>query len=132
MVFVDANIILDMWDHDPLWEAWSRSQFLRLSFLEEIAINPIILAELAPRFENRTNLDRALESLQVIHLAIPRDAAFWAGKAFLEYRRRGGTKTNVLPDFFIGAHAAVMNATLLTRDIARYRTYFPSVRLITP
>ena len=132
MVFVDSNIILDMWDHDPVWESWSRSQFFRTSLLEETAINPIIVAELASRFKNRTNLDHALNSLQLILLPIPREAAFQAGKAFVEYRKRGGTKTGVLPDFFIGAHAEVMGATLLTRDIARYKTYFPSVGLITP
>jgi predicted nucleic acid-binding protein len=132
MVFVDSNIVFDMWDHDPVWEPWSRSQFLRLSLLEEIAINPIIFGELASRFEHRINLDRALESLRLILIGIPREAAFLAGKAFVEYRKRGGTKTGVLPDFFIGAQASVMGATLLTRDVTRYKTYFPSVRLITP
>jgi predicted nucleic acid-binding protein len=132
MVFVDSNIIFDMWDHDPVWEPWSRSQFLRLSLLEETAINPIIFGELASRFGNRANLDQALESLRLILIGIPREAAFLAGKAFVEYRKRGGMKTGVLPDFFIGAHAAVMSATLLTRDVMRYKTYFPSVRLITP
>lgn len=132
MVFVDSNIILDMWDHDPVWESWSRSQFLRISILEETAINPIVVGELASRFDSRANLDQALESLQLILLGIPRDAAFQAGKAFVEYRKRGGRKTGVLPDFFIGAHAAVMGASLLTRDVARYKTYFPTVRLITP
>jgi predicted nucleic acid-binding protein len=132
MVFVDSNIIFDMWDHDPIWEPWSRSQFLRLSLLEETAINPIIFGELASRFGNRANLDQALESLRLILIGIPREAAFLAGKAFVEYRKRGGMKTGVLPDFFIGAHAAVMSATLLTRDVMRYKTYFPSVRLIAP
>jgi predicted nucleic acid-binding protein len=132
MVFVDSNIILDMWDHDPVWESWSTSHFLRLSLVEEVAINPIVFGELAARFENRRNLDQTLESLRVLHIGIPREAAFLAGKAFVEYRKRGGTKTGVLPDFFIGAHAMVMNASLLTRDVARYKTYFPAVRLITP
>ncbi len=132
MVFIDSNIFFDIWDHDPVWETWSRSQFLNISMVEDVAINSIIYAELAPRFSTPAKLDRALETLDIGVLSLPREAAFLAGKAFLQYRTRGGGKTGVLSDFFIGAHADVLGALILTRDPRPYHTYFPSVRLITP
>ena len=99
---------------------------------EEIATNALVYAEVSARVGTQAELDLTLEMMQLAVLEIPREAAFLAGKAFLKYRKQGGTKTNVLPDFFIGAHAAVLGAPLLTRDPRRYATYFPTVRLIAP
>lgn len=131
-ILLDANVILDVWNHDPVWHIWSTSQMRRLSILYELALNPIIYAEISVSFATSTALDRKLADLGILVVGIPRRAAFLAGKAFLQYRRQGGTRGNVLPDFFIGAHAAVLGCPLLTRDTRRYSTYFPSVRLIAP
>jgi hypothetical protein len=97
-----------------------------------LAIDPIVYAEISPRFSTSAHLDEKLEDLGVIVFGIPRRAAFLAGKAYVQYRRQSGTKSNVLPDFFIGAHAAVLGCSLLTRDTRRYSAYFPMVNLITP
>ena len=132
MILLDANVILDVWDRDPVWHAWSRDQMRKLSVMDELAINPIIYAEISVRFATPAALDKKLEDVGVIVEGIPRKAAFLAGKAFVHYRRRGGSKGNVLPDFFIGAHAAVLGCPLMTRDTRRYAGYFPSVRLIAP
>jgi predicted nucleic acid-binding protein len=132
MILLDANVILDILDRDPIWHIWSRDQLSRLSLIDELAINPIIYAEISARFSTSTALDLRLEDLGAIVLSIPRRAAFLAGKAYAQYRRQGGTKGNVLPDFFIGAHATVLGCPLLTRDTRRYSAYFPSVRLIAP
>ena len=104
----------------------------RQSLLHELAINPIIYAEISVSFASSTALDEKLAHLGVIVVGIPRRAAFRAGKAYAQYRRQSGTKSDVLSDFFIGAHAAVLGCPLLTRDTRRYSTYFPSVRLIAP
>ncbi len=132
MILLDANVILDIWDDDPVWYTWSSEQFRILSFVDELAINPIVYAEISARFATSVALDEKLADLGVIVIGIPRRAAFLAGKAYIVYRRQTGTKTNVLPDFFIGAHAAVLGCPLLTRDTRRYAAYFPSVRLIAP
>jgi hypothetical protein len=132
MILLDANVILDIWDDDPVWYTWSSEQFRILSFVDELAINPIVYAEISARFATSVALDEKLENLGVVVISIPRRAAFLAGKAFVQYRRQGGMKGNVLPDFFIGAHAAVLGCPLLTRDTRRYTTFFPSVRLVTP
>jgi predicted nucleic acid-binding protein len=132
MILLDANVILDIWDRDPAWFIWSRDQLRDLSLVDELTINAIVYAEISARFPTSAALDEKLENLGVIVLSIPRRAAFLAGKAFVQYRRLGGTKGNVLPDFFIGAHAAVLGCPLLTRDTRRYAAYFPSVRLIAP
>jgi predicted nucleic acid-binding protein len=132
MVLVDSNIILDIWYRDPKWEKWSRSELFRIGMIEELAINAIVYAEVSTRYSTPLELDQALQILQLSVEEIPREAAFLAGKAFLRYRKDGGTRTNVFPDFFIGAHAAVIGCPLLTRDTSRYATYFPTVRLITP
>jgi predicted nucleic acid-binding protein len=132
MILLDANVILDVWDRDPVWYIWSRDQLRNMSLMDELAINPIVYAEISARFPTSAALDEKLEDLGVIVISIPRRSAFMAGKAFVLYRRQGGTKGNVLPDFFIGAHAAVLGCPLLTRDTRRYATYFPSVRLISP
>jgi len=132
MILLDANVILDVWDPDPLWHTWSNSQLRNLSLLHELVINPIVYAEISASFSTSLALDERLESLGVVVVSIPRRAAFLAGKAFIRYRRQGGTKGNVLPDFFIGAHAAVLGCPVLTRDTRRYAAYFPTVKLIAP
>jgi hypothetical protein len=132
MILLDANVILDIWDPDLIWRAWSSEQLRKQSFLHEMAINPIVYAEISVSFATSAALDEKLEDLGAIVISILRKAAFLAGKAYLQYRRQGGTKGNVLPDFFIGAHAAVLGCPLLTRDTRRYAAYFPTVRLIAP
>jgi len=132
MILLDANVILDIWDPDPIWRAWSSEQLRKQSFLHEMAINPIVYAEISVSFATSAALDEKLEDLGAIVISILRKAAFLAGKAYLQYRRQGGTKGNVLPDFFIGAHTAVLGCPLLTRDTRRYAAYFPTVRLIAP
>jgi predicted nucleic acid-binding protein len=132
MILLDANVILDIWVDDPIWYEWSNQQLREQSLLHELAINPIVYAEISASFATSAALDEKLADLGVIVIGIPRRAAFLAGKAFVQYRRQGGMKGNVLPDFFIGAHAAVLGCPLLTRDTRRYTTYFPSVRLIAP
>jgi predicted nucleic acid-binding protein len=132
MILVDANVILDIWDRDPVWFGWSIGQLRRQSFLHELTINLIVYSEISVSFATPSILDRKLEELQIKVLNIPRQAAFLAGKAYQQYRRRGGAKSNVLPDFFIGAHAAVLGSTLLTRDPRYYAAYFPHVPLIAP
>lgn len=132
MILVDANIILDIWDPDPVWHAWSIGQLRKLSILHNLAVNPIIYTEISVSFTNPSTLDKKLEDWSLSVLNIPRHAAFLAGKAYQQYRRRGGTKANVLADFLIGAHAAVLACELLTRDTRVYSTYFPRVSLIAP
>jgi predicted nucleic acid-binding protein len=131
-ILLDANVILDVWEPDPVWQAWSSSQMRNLSLLHELAINPIVYSEISVSFATPAALDEKLADLGVVVEGIPRPAAFLAGKAYVQYRRKGGTKSNVLSDFFIGAHAAVVGCALLTRDTRRYAAYFPGVRLIAP
>lgn len=131
MVLVDANVLLDVVTVDPVWLAWSRGELARLA-ASGLAINPIIYAELAPAFRMEAELAAALKDWPLQRLALPYEAAWPAARAFAEYRRRGGARTSPLPDFYIGAHAEVEGHTLLTRDAARYRTYFPKVPLICP
>lgn len=132
MVLVDADIVLDIWDRDPNWSAWSSQQLRQLSAANDLAINPIIYSEISVRFSVHATLDQAVAKLGLVVLDLPREAAFLAGKAFIVYRRRGGTKGKVLADFFIGAHAAVLGCPLITRDPRRYSTYFSGLTLIAP
>ena len=133
MVLVDSNVLLDISTNDPRWFKWSSAQFEPLINTREAAINPVIYAELAPSFVSAAELDSELVPADDFHrLALPYAAAFPAARAFAAYRRAGGAKTSPLPDFFIGAHAEAENIPILTRDPARYRTYFPTVRLICP
>ena len=132
MILLDSNVLLDLWGGNPIWHSWSSQQIRRASILDELAINVIVYAEISVRFSTPARVDEDLRKLRASVLPIPRVAAFLAGKAHLEYRRKGGTKGNVLPDFFIGAHAAVLGYPLLTRDTRRYAAYFPMVRLIAP
>ena len=132
MVIVDTNVLLDVVSGNPTWLPWSAAQMLTLSRVHELVINPIIYAELSVSFQSVAEVDESLERMNLTLKDLPTEVAFFAGRAFLQYRRSGGTRTNVLPDFFIGAHAQVLGASLLTRDTRRYSTYFPTVPLITP
>jgi predicted nucleic acid-binding protein len=132
MILVDSNIIFDIIDNDPKWGLWSVEQMRRCATTDDLAINAVVYAEISPRFTTTANVDGMLSSLGIAFLQIPRSAAFLAGKAFIHFRRKGGPRSNVLPDFFIGAHAAALGCAILTRDIRRYSTYFPNVRLISP
>jgi hypothetical protein len=128
----DTNVLLDIATADPIWLAWSEKQFRLAAAQGPIFINPIIYAELAPAFANAAELDRWLDPAVFQRLALPYAAGWLAAQAFLKYRRSGGAKTSPLPDFYIGAHAEVEQRNLITRDAARYRTYFPKVTLIAP
>lgn len=130
-VLVDSNVLLDILIPDIEWEEWSSAALAEAAESSLLAINPVIFAEVSIGFDRIEELEAALpEELQ--RESLPWDAAFLAGKAFLSYRRRGGGKRTPLPDFYIGAHAAVRGYTLLTRDSRRYRTYFPTLPLIAP
>jgi predicted nucleic acid-binding protein len=131
-MLVDTNVLVDVLEDDPQWAEWSIGQLRAQSQIHRLVINPIIYAELSLTFSAVEALDKALETMMLPVIEIPKPALFLAGKAFAQYRRQGGTKQNVLSDFFIGAHAAVSGLSLLTRDTARYRSYFPSVKIITP
>jgi predicted nucleic acid-binding protein len=132
MTFVDTNVILDLVTNDPVWGAWSWEQLRLASRSGRLLINDVVYAELAARYDDIANLDEMIEGTGLERAQIPRAALFSAGKAFHRYRQSGGTRTGVLPDFFIGAHAADLQVPLLTRDSARFRTYFPTLELITP
>jgi predicted nucleic acid-binding protein len=132
LILVDTKILVDIINDDPLWAEWSQREVTRAAVREELAINDIIYAELSVRYETIEALDEMLREVELASVAIPRHALFLAGKAFQRYRLAGGTKTGVLPDFFIGAHAVVSDSMLITRDPGRYRTYFPGIALIAP
>jgi predicted nucleic acid-binding protein len=125
-------VLVDVFEDDPDWAEWSVGQLRAQSRVHSLFVNPVIYAELSLTFSTVEGLDQAIEELQLQMREIPRPALFLAGKAFVRYRRSGGKKHNVLSDFFIGAHAAVAQSPILTRDPRRYRSYFPSVTLITP
>ena len=129
---VDANVLLDVLTEDPEWSAWSIDALGEAAEAGPLWINPIIYAETSVRFSRIEDLEAALPPEDYRRAPLPWEAAFLAGKAFLDYRRSGGTRTSTLPDFFIGAHAAVAELHLLSRDASRYRTYFPTVQLLTP
>lgn len=131
-VLVDSNVILDVFLNDPDWADWSEGALEELSAASRLFINPIIYAEISIGFERIEELESALRPTGFILLDIPKESLFLAGKAFLRYKKRLGKRRFPLPDFFIGAHAAVMDLALLTRDARRYRSYFPAVRLISP
>jgi predicted nucleic acid-binding protein len=131
-MLVDTNVLVDVLEDDPEWADWSIAQLRAQSRVHRLVINPIIYAELSLTFSTVEALDAALQGMQLPLIEIPKPALFLAGKAFAQYRRRGGTKDNVLADFFIGAHAAVAGLPILTRDGSRYRSYFPTVTLVLP
>lgn len=132
MLLVDTNVLVDVLEDEPEWADWSINQLRAQSKVHPLLINPVIYAELSLTFSTVEALDATIENLGLAMMELPRPALFLAGKAFVRYRRRGGKKGNVLADFFIGAHAAVLRCPLLTRDTRRYQTYFPTVALITP
>lgn len=129
---VDANVILDIATEDDDWLDWSQWQLAEAAERGPVVINQVVYAEVSVRYDTIESLEDALPPDLYTRAHLPWDAAFLAAKAFRQYRKRGGVKTSTLPDFFIGAHAAVAGLTLLTRDARRYRTYFPTLRIIAP
>lgn len=128
----DANVLLDIATADTAWLTWSKGQLQAASSIGPILINPLIYAEIAPAFASQTKLDQWLDPTLFQRIPLPFEAGWLAAEAFIEYRRSHGTRTSPLPDFYIGAHAEFSGLTLVTRDTARYQTYFPKVTLITP
>ena len=131
-ILVDSNIILDVFLDDPNWAGWSESKLEKFSSITRLFINPVIYSEVSVGFKRIEELESALTRSGFQMLEIPKEALFLAGKAFLKYRKNRGTKRSPLPDFYIGAQAAIFDIDLITRDVTRYRTYFPTVRLISP
>jgi len=131
-ILVDSNVILDVATEDPRWFGWSSRQLEELAERHALVINPIIFAEVSVGFERIEDLDATLPADFFRREPLPWEAGFLAGKCFLRYRRGSGANRSPLPDFFIGAHAAVRGMALLTRDARRYRTYFPTLELISP
>ena len=131
-VLVDSNVLLDVLTEDPVWYAWSLATLAAAADQSSLAINPLVYAEVSIGFERIEELDAALPPETFRRLPLPWPAAFLAGKCFLAYRRAGGKRRSPLPDFYIGAHAAIEAMPLLTRDASRYRTYLPRLELIAP
>jgi predicted nucleic acid-binding protein len=131
-ILVDSNIILDVFLDDPDWADWSESRLEKFSAITKLFINPIVYSEVSIGFKRIEELESVLNRGGFQMLQIPKEALFLAGKAFLQYRKNRGTKRSPLPDFYIGAQAAVLEMDLITRDESRYRTYFPTVKLISP
>ena len=129
---VDSNVVLDVLTEDPVWMNWSIEALIAAAERGPLVINPIIYAEVSVRFTRIEDLDDALPPTDYLRAELPWAAAFLAGKAFLASRRNSGSRASTLPDFFIGAHAAVADLALLSRDPGRYRTYFPTVQLTAP
>ena len=132
MLLVDTNVLVDVLQDDPQWAEWSIAQLRAQATIHELAINPVVYAELSMSFSTFELLHRTVATMQLTLREVPRAALFLAGKAYLQYRRRGGAGAQVLPDFFIGAHAAIEGWPLLTRDAGRFRTYFPGLELVAP
>jgi hypothetical protein len=131
-VLVDSDVLLDVVTSDAGWLDWSSSALAKLADSHRLVINPIVYAEVAARFARIEDLEDALPAGYYERQALPWEAAFLAGRCFVKYRRRGGTRRSPLPDFYIGAHAAIAGLTLLTRDARRYRDYFPTLQLVCP
>lgn len=131
-VFVDSCVLLDIFTEDPEWFDWSAATLEKAADDGPLVINPVVYAEISVRFERIEELEATLDAAAFEYRTIPREAAFLAGKICLRYRRAGGKKMLPLPDFLIGAHAAVERLPLLTRDVRRFRTNFPTLRLISP
>jgi len=131
-VLVDSNVLLDVATRDPRWGEWSSRALEEAADTAALVINPLIYAEVSIGFQTIEDLAEAVPAAVFRREALPYEAAFLAGKAFLDYRRRGGRRTSPLPDFYIGAHAAIAGLRLLTRDPTRYRTYFPTVDVLAP
>jgi predicted nucleic acid-binding protein len=131
-ILVDANVILDVVTGDPRWSGWSAEHLSDAADRSRLAINPIVYAEVSVGYERIEEIDAVLSPSDFLRLPLPYAAGFLAGKCFQRYRRAGGARRSPLPDFYIGAHAAIERLPLLTRDARRYRTYFPSLQLIAP
>ena len=129
---VDSNVILDVLTEDPEWFDWSASMLARQAEAGRLVINPLVYSEVSLRFDRIEDLDDSLRTDYLIREPLPWEAAFLAARAFIKYKRRGGARRHPLPDFYIGAHAAVTGYSLLTRDPRRYRTYFPKLRVMSP
>ena len=132
MTLVDSNVLFDILIRTPDWWQWSLDQVEQAALRGPILINDIVYAEVSTRYPSVDIVDTVLRDFGIDLVAMPRAALFLAGKAYLRYRSAGGTRTGVLSDFFIGAHAAAENLPLLTRDVRRYRSYFPTINLIAP
>ncbi len=132
LFLIDSNVLLDVLTDDPSWAAWSGGRLAECANRGSLVINPIVYAEVSVGFQRIEELEEALPPSLFRRDPLPWEAGFLAGKAFLSYRRNSGERTTPLPDFYIGAHAAVAGLTLLTRDPSRYRTYFPRLPLICP
>lgn len=132
MILVDTCILLDVVQEDAQWADWSQEQLELAADRGGLLINPIIYSEFSVWYDDIATVEQTLEEFEVAYEALPREALFLAGKAFRRYRARRGTRTGVLPDFFIGAHAAVREVPLLTRDIGRVRGYFPTLAILSP
>jgi predicted nucleic acid-binding protein len=131
-IFIDSNVILDLFLDDPNWAQWSETTLEHYAHHGRLYISPVVYSEISIGFERIEDLEQAVAAAGFQMVPIPREALFLAGKAFMAYRQRSGRKSSPLPDFFIGAQAAVIGRPLITRDVARYRTYFPSLKLIHP
>jgi len=129
---VDSNVLLDILTEDRTWFEWSSGALARSAEQGPLVVNPLIYAEVSIGFDRIEDLDEALDSSIFQRRPLPWEAAFLAGKSYLRYRRRGGTRSSTLPDFYIGAHALIEGLTLVTRDATRYRTYFPRLALVAP
>ena len=132
MLLVDTNVLVDVLQNDPDWADWSINQMRAQATIHSLVINPVIYAEISLSFSTVEALDNVVATLALDLREIPRPALFLAAKAYAQYRRRGGIKLQVLPDFFIGAHAAVEGWPLLTRDAGRFKTYFPALTVLSP
>ena len=132
MLLVDTNVLVDVLQDDPQWADWSIGQMRAQASIHQLVINPVIYAEISLSFSTLETLEEVMATLALELHQIPRPALFLAAKAFANYRRRGGSRLQVLPDFFIGAHAAVEGWPLLTRDASRFRTYFPTLQVVAP
>jgi len=131
-VFVDSCVLLDLFTDDPKWADWSEKILGIYSQTNTLYINSIVYTEVSIGFNRIEEVEHAINQVGVTVLEIPREALFLAGKVFLNYRKNKGTKSSTLPDFFIGAHASVSSFDLITRDTAKYKTYFPNIKLICP
>lgn len=131
MILVDTNVLIDILTRDGEWFAWSKAALTKHA-AEGLLINDIVYAELAPRYASEQALDEAIAEFELALERMPKSALFAAGRAYSDYRKRGGIRTSLLPDFLIGAHAAIASLPILTRDVRRYTAYFPAVVLIAP
>ncbi len=131
-ILVDTCILLDLFTNDPHWADWSEEVLAKYSQTNTLYINSIIYTEVSIGFEKIEEMEAAISCLDLKVLEVPREALFLAGKTFIKYRRNKGTKHSPLPDFFIGAHATISKFNLITRDLKKYKTYFPQLKLIQP